>query len=147
MSRSPLYFFLGSTSLLVLFSGCGEPPYQLAPVSGLVTLDGVPLADGVVNFQPQGQSGKTAAPGSVSRTDSEGKYQLMTVNDEPGASLGRHKVKIYSYSPESAPVGDNDAGPNQERVPDRYNYRTRLTYDVPDVGTDQADFELTSQPE
>jgi hypothetical protein len=132
-------------SLWALGAGCDQPAYQLVPVSGSVTLDGVPLADGVVNFQPTGQSGKKAAPGSVGRTDSAGKYQLTTVNDEPGASLGRHKVKIYSYSPESAPVGDSDTGPSQERVPERYNYRTQLTFEVPDGGTDQADFELTTE--
>ena len=126
--------------------GCNNPAYQLVPVAGTVTLDGIPLADGVVNFQPTGQKGKTAAPGSVGRTDVAGSFQLATVNEQPGASLGRHKVKIYSYSPESAPVGDVDAGPNQERVPERYNYRTRLTFDGPAGGTDQADFELTTEP-
>jgi len=73
-------------------------------------------------------------------------WSLTTVYDEPGASLGLHKVKIYSYSPESASASDVDTGPNQERVPERYNYRTQLTFEVPAAGTDQADFVLTTTP-
>ena len=149
--RSMTRFSARSSALIVgllsLLVGCGQPAYKLAPVSGTVTLDGEPLADGVVNFQPKGQTGKAAAPGSVGRTDSAGNYQLTTIYDEPGASPGFHKVKIYSYSPESAAASDVDTGPNQERVPERYNYRTKLTCEVSAEGTDQAGFELTTTPE
>ena len=131
--------------LLSLLSGCGTAEYPLVPVSGIVTLDGEPLVGAAIVFQPKstGNSGKVA-PGSVGRSDSRGHYELSTVNDEPGASPGRHKVRIYSYSPESAPVSDTDSGENKERVPDRYNYRSQLFLEVPSTGTDSADFQLTT---
>jgi len=37
----------------------------------------------------------------------------------------------------------SDSGPVMERVPQRYNYRSKLTYTVPEEGTRQADFDLT----
>ena len=37
----------------------------------------------------------------------------------------------------------SDTGPVVERVPQRYNYRSKLTYTVPKEGTRQANFDLT----
>ena len=129
-------------------TGCAPNAYPLAPVSGRVTLDGQPLAGAAVVFQPKfaGDSGEVA-PGSVGRTNEIGRYALMTVNDEPGAAPGTHKVRIYSYSPESAPVGDTDAREGAERGPGRYNYRRTLVFEVPEEGTDAADFQLTTDAE
>ncbi|MGI9429965.1 MAG: hypothetical protein ACR2NM_14990 [Bythopirellula sp.] len=132
-------------ALLSQLIGCGEVDYPLVPVSGAVTLDGEPLSGAAVVFQPTstGSAGKTA-PGSVGRTNGDGRYELSTVNDQPGASPGRHKIRIYSHSPESAPVSDTDSGENSERVPDRFNYRSQLFFEVPSTGTDAADFQLTT---
>ncbi len=127
----------------LMFVGCGaQREYELAPVSGKVTLDGQPLGSAVVNFQPKTSGDKKLGPGSVGRTNENGEYQLVTITDEPGAWVGSHKVKIYSYSPETPTSSDVDTQPSQERVPDRYNYRTRLTFEVPAQGSQQADFEL-----
>ena len=135
-----------ATTTLWCFAGCGGPKYELAPVSGIVTLDGEPLVNGVVNFQPKVQKGMPNAPGSVGRTDATGRFHLITIHDEPGASPGRHKVKIYSYSPETPLETDEDTGPSVERVPERYNYATRLLFEVPNEGTEQANFDLTTDP-
>lgn len=125
--------------------GCGGTDYPLAPVSGVVTLDGEPLAGAAVVFQPKpAEPVEKAAPGSVGRTDDQGRFALATVHEEPGAALGRHRVRIYSYSPESAPVSDVDTTKVVERVPDRYNYRSQLFFEVTAEGTAAADFELTT---
>ena len=132
--------------LLVVPTGCNSPDYQLAPIEGVVTLDGAPLAGGVVNFQPTGRTSSAPGPGSTGRTDQQGRYRLTTINDEIGALVGMHKVKIYSYSPEDAPVGDSDvdAVASAERVPEQYNYRTQLKFEVPAAGDLEADFHLTT---
>ncbi len=137
-------FLLGLPLLPV---GCSSNAgYELAPTSGTVTLDGEPLAGAVVNFQPMTSGDKQLGPGSVGRADASGRFSLTTVDDDPGAWVGVHKVRIYSYSPESPVTSDVDTGPSQERVPERYNYRSKLTFEVPPAGTDQANFELQTNP-
>ena len=124
--------------------GCGESSkFQLAPVSGIVTLDGEPLIDAVVNFQPMASTDDgIAGIGSNARTDQQGRFVMNTIDEHPGAVVGKHRVRIYSYSPESALVEDTDSGPSKERVLERYNYRSKLTLEVPAAGTEEADFDL-----
>ena len=129
----------------LMLVGCTQSEYPLAPVSGMVKLDGQPLADAVVNFQPMATEGNNAGPGSTGRTDASGRFELTTMDDLNGAVVGKHKVRIYSYSPESPSVSDeDDANTPVEKVPDQYNYRSRLEFEVPSAGTQAADFDLQS---
>jgi hypothetical protein len=127
--------------------GCNSKGYDLAPVSGVVTLDGQPIPGTVVNFQPMAKDGKMPGPGSVGRCDETGRYVLRTINDEPGAVVGTHRVRIYSYSPESPVAQDTDAGLPEEQFPNRYNYGSKLTLEVESGGTGAADFTLTTAGE
>lgn len=127
---------------LACVGGCSRRSYSLAPVTGRVTLDGAPLAGGVVNFQPQATGATTVGPGSTGRIDADGRYQLASIDGVPGAVVGRHLVRIYSRSPESAPKGDTDSPGSRERVPSRYNYASELTFEVGPGGAASADFEL-----
>jgi hypothetical protein len=142
-SRS-LVVVLVSCTLVV--SGCESKTYSLAPVAGIVTLDGKPVLGAVVNFQPQaaGES-RSPGPGSNGRCDAEGRFELSTIRDEPGAVKGVHTVRIYSYSPESPPASDGGTETSKEIIPDRYNYASELTYEIPAEGTNSADFELTTK--
>ncbi len=133
--------------VIPLLGGCeNSSKYQLAPVSGIVTLNGEPLSEGVVNFQPMmaGDSANVGA-GSTARTDAKGHFVLNTTEDQPGAIVGKHRVRIYSFSPESPRVEDTDSGPPSERIPHRYNYRSKLTHVVTAEGTSEANFDLSSQ--
>ena len=60
----------------------------LAPVSGTVTLDGEPMADAGVLFQPVQQGATT-----VGSTNEQGRFALRT-NNRPGAPLGEYYVLI-----------------------------------------------------
>lgn len=123
-------------SLFVL--GCGQGK-DVAPVSGLVTLDGEPLAGASVAFQPIGAN---PGSGSYGRTDSEGRFSLQLVNpDEPGAVVGRHRVSITLSEGESS----SDAGPVVEKVPARYNRNSELEVEVPAGGADSVRFDLRSR--
>jgi hypothetical protein len=137
---------------VIWLTGCGDSAtYQLAHVSGKVTLDGKPLPCAVVTFQPVAQDSEIVGPGSVAHCDDQGSFDLKTVRDEPGAVIGLHKVIIFPSQRERidpAKIRDDvddkqDGIPN---VPARYNYETTLTFDVPQAGTDSADFALTSSP-
>jgi hypothetical protein len=134
---------VAAIALTVLLSGCGE--HELAPVSGVVTLGGKPLARGVVNFQPISGNSENPGPGSTGITDEQGRYQLKTPDGVEGAVVGEHKVRIYSRNAEAPRVQDSDPQPTVELVPTRYNYRTTLTFTVSPEGTDQADFKLETQ--
>ena len=132
---------------ICLAVGCSKSEFELVPVSGTVTLDSEPIAGGVINFQPVASAdATTGGPGSSGRINDEGRFSLTTVRGQPGAVVGTHKVKIFSFSPESPVVSDTDSGPSKERVPERYNYRSKLTFEVSTSGTDQADFALTTEP-
>jgi len=125
--------------------GCDSRPYGLAPVSGVVTLDGKPIEKARVSFQPQGST-TNPGPGSYAFCDASGRYELKTIRDEPGAVPGPHAVRITSPRPRGDSASDSDIGPEfKDPIPPRYNYRTELTFTVPEEGSDSADFELLSK--
>lgn len=138
-------FWYSTAILTALAAGCNDQTYDLAPVSGTVTLDGEPLTTGVVQFQPVGGEGQNPGPGSAGLLDAEGRFELQTQTSprENGAVVGTHLVRIYSRNPES-PTSDVDTQPSVELVPQKYNFRTELTFDVPAEGKDDADFSLTT---
>ena len=99
--------------LLVSLFGCSGRPYDVAPVAGLVTLDGKPLAGGVVSFQPIAAKNRPSpGPGSTGRLDRDGRFVLELLDRSPGAVVGEHRVRIYSVSAEG-PAAGAGAGPLQ----------------------------------
>jgi hypothetical protein len=133
--------------VLVTLVGCSDGN-AIAPVSGVVTLDGKPLPDARISFQPAptGEAaGKTElGMGSYATTDAEGRYTLHTADtDAAGAVVGTHRVMISDMRTES----DQDGGVVRTpppRFPPRYSDGS-LTFDVKPEGTDQANFELKSK--
>lgn len=142
-TRERIGFFI---AVLGLVLGCDSKPYGLAPVSGIVTLDGNPVPGAQVSFQPQGGSGnENPGPGSAGLCDESGRYELTTIRNEPGAVPGPHAVRIYGPKANVSSASDTDATGRKELFPPRYNFETELTFDVPEGGADAANFELTSK--
>src|SRR5436309_1021087 len=81
---------------LLLLVGCSSEPYKVARVSGRVTLNGEPLANAAVVFQPVATGGDiNPGPGSGGFTGSDGRYTLaLTGKKTKGAVVGKHKVRI-----------------------------------------------------
>ncbi len=81
--------------VLVLCSGCIKAPYDLAAVTGTVTLDGQPFTEGKVMFAPaaSGESAKAGKPAS-GKLDSVGKYVLSTYGTDDGAIVGKHWITV-----------------------------------------------------
>ncbi len=128
--------------LTALPIGCGSRP-DLTPVSGVVTLDGQPLAGAHVSFQPVQDDVSEMAMGSYGTTAADGRYSLRLVDpDAPGAIPGTHRVRIHMALPEDALREDSPA--SADRLPAGYRDGS-LTFEVPSGGTDSADFHLTSQ--
>jgi hypothetical protein len=134
------WFFL--SFLLLPVMGCGGP-YKFAPISGQVTLNGQPLANASITFQPEASAtNNNPGPGSGAFTDADGRYTLKVIGTETrGAVVGKHKVRITL-------VADADSADDKpkrvKQLPGRYNAKTTLVYDVPAGGSSTADFPLTS---
>ena len=149
-SHTSARFRVGHRAMIVvlgclLLFGCSRRGYELAPVSGRVTLDGRPLADVMVSFQPRQADNSSPGPGSFGQTDAEGRYTLRTIEpDAEGAVVGTHIVRLKSKPPpedrrdDRGPVGFKEVVPRQWRD-------VGQTFDVPAEGTDQADFHLKSR--
>jgi hypothetical protein len=139
---------LSAGLVLVAVVGCGKP-YQVAQVSGTVTLDGKPLANASITFAPMATK-DNAAPGPTATglTDANGHYTLIFDKNTPGAVVGKCRIYITSVVSDGT-VSDKDGGGPvkriKDKVPAKYNLNTELTYDVPVGGSDQANFELKSQ--
>ena len=128
MKSSMLNLAIVAAACLMTVSGCGSQAVEFAPVAGVVTLDGSPLPGAHVSFQPRGKT-ENPGPGSVGIADSTGRYELQTPRGAVGAVPGPHDVRI------SAPEGHAPL-PAAQSV---------LTYEVPESGTETADFKLTSK--
>ena len=132
---------------LLLFAGCGGEHFAVAPVSGVVTLDGEPLANARIGFEPRRQGDSpNAGPGSYAKTDDQGRYTLKTLDGRSGAVITTHDVWIRTFVAPADRSGKLiEAAP--ERVPARYNDATTLTFTVDEEGSAEANFDLTSTPE
>lgn len=95
---------LSACALLFLasFSGCGPGGKPVAPVSGIVTIDGDPAANIELIFTPEQIEGGTAnvGPYSIGQTDASGKYILTTRDGVSGAVVGKHAVTFNYAGPD-----------------------------------------------
>jgi len=133
---------------LLLAVGC-ESGTKYAPVSGRVTLNGQPLANATVSFQPIAEGSVNApGPGSTGRTNANGEFTLKAADGRPGAWVGKHRVQISMVTEQVADNSDARAPrggwPQADKVPARYNRDSKEEFTVPAGGTDKADFALTS---
>jgi hypothetical protein len=132
---------LGIT-LLAAVAGCGGGggTISTAPVSGVVTLNGEPLANASISFQPIA-SGNPGPPSS-DKTDEEGNFTLHFADGKEGAVVGKHKVLISTRKmAPSGPNSDSEVEVEKELVPRSY-LESPPVFDVPKEGTDNAAFDL-----
>lgn len=142
---------------LFLVVGCGGDS-SLAPVEGVVTLDGKPVAGASVTFTPV-EGGRPA----VGETGPDGTFQLTTFESGDGATIGPHQVAVVAVETQAGSGGqsaDEDMaslsgyGPKTRPetkkwlVPKSYaDPRTSgLEYKVEAGSTNEADFALSSKP-
>lgn len=125
-------------SLLTLAatSGC-QKDAGLASVEGRVLLDGKPLPEAQIEFQPE-----QGSP-SYGETDAEGRYRLRFTRHREGAALGKHLVRVRTarYVPEEG--GRQRLIP--EFLPPKYHDETELVRSV-ESGENQIEIELQSAP-
>ena len=142
---------LAAGGLLAAVVGCSGGP-KFAPVSGVVKLDGKPYAKAVVSFQPIGtDDNPNPGRGSSAYTDENGRFVLRCDNKINGALVGKHLVRIMTrgndvvgQNPEGGSPDDAPARREVDPIPPEWNALSKVQFDVPHGGTDQANFEIRS---
>jgi hypothetical protein len=125
ISRSPsrVAVLLLWLPLFGVFCGCGssggDTP-DLGEVTGVVTLDGKPLPDVLVIFEPLSDDSDAAS--SMATTDEQGRYELEFDDNHNGAVIGRHSVQIFNVDEAEMPVED--------LLPEKFNLDSDLTREV-----------------
>ncbi|MBX3418493.1 MAG: hypothetical protein KF851_12885 [Pirellulaceae bacterium] len=161
---------IGVVLLTVLLAGCAQPLPTLerpeaysVSVSGVVTLNGDPLADAHILFIPVvfAHRHRTKVPVAFAKTDSEGKYSLSYRIDDgirSGAHLGRYTVLVSKLDTPGRPTDAaptewgfpfefdliksprRTPSPSQELVPVRYNLESQLTAEITSTAETTLDF-------
>ncbi|WP_131282385.1 DUF6795 domain-containing protein [Blastopirellula marina] len=155
--KTNLPFLFPIMSGLVLLIGCGQVgtwsesrQVMLYPVTGVVMLDGEPVAGAQVLFQPADESQQNLI--GTAETDASGRFTLETVQAGPGAVAGSHNVRVCktvvtnintNFDPEAyvPPVTEKNL------LPAKYNSfdKSGLTFEVSDVESTHLTIELDSQ--
>ena len=95
MQRPPFRRLASALLMTALLAGCSKD-YETVPVSGRVTLDGQPLANVGLTFVPLAENKEKVniGPGSLGKTDEEGRFTLRTVQGDKGAVPTDHIVRM-----------------------------------------------------
>ncbi len=119
--------FAAVVALFLSLSGCTNQSDRpaIGEVSGVVTLDGEPLANASVAFS---QDGFRPA---IGETNSEGRYELFYIRDIKGATVGTNTVRIKQFGNEA------------RRLPRRFNVESELSREV-QPGQNEINFDLKS---
>jgi hypothetical protein len=122
--------FLVAALAALLIAGCsGEA--RLYPVSGSVSLDGQPVADGDIMFVSlDGVRGPD--PGKIK----DGNYALKTTEGKKRVEISASKIR-----PGGARGGGGEPVP-EEFIPARYNMESKLGADVQPNNKNRFDFSL-----
>ena len=143
-----------------LIAGCGDGGPKLAKVTGVVTFDGKPFANAYVSFQPIASGDNiNPGPGSVGRTDEQGKFRLFTDRLGEGAVVGTHRVRITivpghgTRVEESNALGTPDDAPGAgakgstmelDPIPLEWNEKSNVQFEVK-AGTNEANFHIETK--
>lgn len=139
--------FVVVMTFAISISGCGSPPPR-GEVEGTVRRHGQPLANVLVTFVPDPESGTNGAR-SAAVTDGQGRYRLQGEDQKPGVVAGSHRVIIEDLAVYSAPR-DRDGTVSRlplARFSSRYSHslQTPLRKQVRD-GAQVIDLDLTDIP-
>lgn len=128
---------LVALAALVLLSGCGGD--GRLGVSGTVTVDGEPLASGVISFQPTADNPAHSAGTGIEA----GQYQVPASS---GLLPGEYLVRIQAFRKTGRMVEDPQFGQVEETVPVVFKEAGSLQATIVASGKNQIDFDLHSVP-
>lgn len=165
MSRASFSLVFSLSVITVAFSGCGGGiDFKTVPASGIVTLDGKPVAGAGVTFMSK-EGNKVAS----ADTDADGKFALKTMVGKQsvnGAVVGVHKVGVSKTESSGPDAGKKEGETDKEMVnrmsgqatntsefkekyivPKRYNSpeNSQITATVAEGGSTDIEIKLTSK--
>jgi hypothetical protein len=116
-------------------TGCGGSDVKLGQVSGTVTLDGKPVPNAFITFDPQFEGRP-----SMAKSDMQGRYELRFNSTKWGALIGEHHVRIST----------EDLTPDDKAIPELIPKAYRGTNGFLPVtvksGKNSIDLELKGSP-
>lgn len=123
MRTTKICRMIGAGCFALVLVGCGDSKPATYPVTGVVTLDGKPVADATITFV--GESPENSA---ATKTKADGTYEIATYEAGDGALPGDYKVMVSKYDKgeEVSPYGQppEDATPVEqtpEAISDAYS--------------------------
>lgn len=118
--------------MLCALVGCTPGPPPTFPVAGVVSLDGVALAEGEIYFSLPGDP-------PVICVIKDGRF-------EGKAQAGVHRIEICAYRPRPAKAEmPGMTLPPENYLPSRYNSESKLTAEVTASGPNQFEFAMKSK--
>lgn len=138
----------------LVLTACAQSGPAVAPASGVVTLDGKPLAGATVTLIADLPASTREFPPTASgRTDEMGRFTLQIGVGMEGAVPGKYKVVVSQVvAKEGATLQEGIdvrqlmmSGQAEEKLPPTYSdpLQTTLTVEVPPEGSDALKLELT----
>ena len=140
ISRSPLPAAM-IMLMVALEAGCGPSRPALLPAEGVVTLDGEPLANAALVFQPKA-GGRPAS----ARTDANGRFKMGTYTPQDGVLPGEHAVTVVAIESIGPPPEPGSQPEARWITPKRYGRAdaSGLSATVA-AGSKTFTFDLTSE--
>jgi hypothetical protein len=138
--------FVQTTSFLALAGlfGCDSAPtdFPRQTINGEVTLDGRPLEEGLISFEPEGRPEPVAAGVVI-----DGRFEVPRSD---GPAPGRHKVAVWARKQTGESVRDasdptKTVAEAVSIIPERFNARTELTVEVASGRSNTFRFDLDSR--
>jgi hypothetical protein len=126
---------LRSVTLLSVFLGmsvsvgCGKPEPQVVPVSGLVTLDGQPLAEGFLYF-------KTIQTGALERFD------IKSGEFKGTAQIGTRRVEVCAHRPKIVIIDGKKVEVPDNIIHPSFNTESKLIAEVTADGPNRFTFNV-----
>jgi hypothetical protein len=136
------YSFVLILIALAASSGCGKNSGRL-PVLGTITLNGVPLDGGSIQFTSVGAERMVASGAMVNA----GSFHIPQEN---GLMPGKYHVEISAPDVNAAPImiRQTPGGPGipiqPDRVPPEYNVESKQTVDVTADGDNRFEFNIVT---
>ena len=125
---------------LPILTGCAAKEH--AHVTGVVKINGEPVAGAVVTFAPK-EGGRSA----FAKTGPDGAYELDYTAGVKGAKIGVNNVYITTYAAPTLDDSNRVVDPGKpERFPPEYNQNPNVTAEVA-PGENVIDFEVESNRE
>ncbi|QDV67088.1 hypothetical protein Poly24_07790 [Rosistilla carotiformis] len=123
--------------LLITAIGCGDslPSYEMVPVSGVVNLDGSPVANASLVFYSE------TLPRAFATTDNSGTFKLETPQYGEGIAAGNYLVQIQSTDQTT----DSQSGKSVS-IPIVYGENGIEVISISNDGEKTYTFDLKSRP-